>query len=468
MEVAQQQVERENDVLAKDGGFDYSPSVAPEIMAWTVLLGAFLLFCVITISTILGIYFYLFESTVSIPVTLRVARGTVGITGTDLIETVERESEDITNQVVGISTDSQSQGIIQFKAQSIDETASSSLLAAITLRRNTFVTINQAVAPRFEWSTRQNNIQISNVSGKMDVLITGASANSVVLRIATQQGVIVNFNRDGRYIMTATDDEVLVNNLSGEAVVFFSDDFSNNKLIPSGQEAVVKIANRSIVLETGTTDLVSNGSFSLQTGTFSAQDIPTLPAGWGCRINQNELPRGTFTIEEFDGRVGLRLRRLDNATSNGEAGCVHPFGENGIDVTSYDSIKIVTSFYLNYQSLSKCGIAGSECPLMLLLTYDDSLGITRRWFRGFFYDDQLANDYPLRCSSCTQDHQDINEKVWYTFESENLFSLISDDRRPARIKSIEFYASGHQFDTVISDMMILASSSVDDSFAEGN
>lgn len=457
-ELVQEVVDPKSDAIqANDPELEYQPTISPERMAWGVLLVSFAMFCILTVSTILGVYFFLFESNVSIPTTLRVARGTVGITGSDLIEAVEREQEDLTNQVTSISTDSQSQATIQFWGQIDTPEEESPLIAAVTLQRDTFVTFNRALSPRFEWSNNPHRIQLSKLTGQLDILVIGVGDDGFVMQIETEQGVIINLNRKGRYTIQATDDEVNLLNLEGEAVVFFADDFTNNRLVPAGDEVAVKLGNRSIDLKHSVENVLTNSSFSLQSTSLDQDGNPMMPPGWGCRFNQDELPRGTSTVDEFDGRTGIRLKRLDNATSHGEVGCVQPFGVDGLDVSSYDSIKIVSTFYLNYQSLSKCGIAGSECPLMLLVTYDDSLGITRRWFRGFYYDELLSGEYPARCASCTQDHRNINEKVWYTYESDNLFNLIDDERRPARIRSIEFYASGHQFDTIVSEMDILVS-----------
>ncbi len=437
--------------------YAYKPTIPPERMAWGVLLISFALFCLLTVSTVLGVYFFLFESTVSIPTTLRVAQGTVGITGSDLIEAVEREQEDLTGSTTSVSTDSQSQATIQFWEQLTEENQIPTLIASATLQRNTFVTFNRASSPRFEWSANPDEIQLSKLTGQLEILIAGAQENAFVFRVITEQGLVIHLNRNGRYSINATDDEVRLLNLGGEAIVFFEDDFTNNRLVPNGQEVVVRLGNRLIDLQTKIENVLTNSAFSLQPVTVSTEGNPIMPPGWGCRVNQNDLPRGTFSVEEFDGRRVVRLRRLDNATSNGEVGCVQPFGTDGIDVTGYESVRVVSTFNLNYQSLSKCGIAGSECPLMLLVTYDDDFGITRRWFRGFYYDELLSASYPTRCSSCLQDHQNINEKVWYTFESDNLFNLLDEERRPVRIRSIEFYASGHQFDTMVSEMMILVS-----------
>lgn len=427
----------------------YEPS-PPERMAWRVLLAAFAMFCLLSASTILGVYFYLFESMAAIPTALQVAQGTVGITDSDLIETVERERKDLTSAVTTISTDSQSQATIQFRDHRTAEDETPDLIAAVTLQRNTRLTFNRAARPRFEWSSNRQTIQLSELSGRLDAVVTGAQEDGFLMSIDTKQGLNIELDRNGRYRIHATDDEVRLLNLAGAASLFFADDAASRIPVPSGQEAVARLGSRVIDVQSSIENILTNAVFSLQD---AVGDSPGLPPKWGCRANH-----GTFTMEEFDGRVGIRLRRLGNVTSPGEARCIQPFGSDGLDVTGFDSIRVVATFHLNYQSLSRCGVEGSECPLMLLITYDDEFGFRRRWFRGFYYDEPVSSDYPSRCASCFQDHLNINAKVWYTFESENLFNLINQERHPARLRSIEFYASGHQFDTSISEMMLLVSS----------
>ena len=438
---------------AETSEYVFQPSIPPERIAWRVLLAAFAMFCLLSISTILGVYFYLFESVIAIPTVLWVAQGTVGITDSDLIETVERSQKNLTNTVTSISTDSQSQATIQFRDHRTAEDEMPDLIAAVTLQRNTLLTFNHASRPRFEWSSNRQTIRLSELSGRLDAVITGAPENSFLMSIHTERGLNIDLDRNGRYRIHATDDEVRLLNLAGEASLFFANDAKSRSLVPSGQEAIVRLGNRSIEIQPSIENVLTNSAFSLQNIVEDQGDLPGLPPKWGCHANH-----GTFTMEEFDGRVGIRLRRLGNVTSPGEARCIQPFGSDGLDVTDFDSIRVVTTLNLNYQSLSRCGVEGSECPLMLLITYDDEFGFRRRWFRGFYYDEPVLSEYPSRCASCFQDHLNINAKVWYTFESENLFNLINEDRHPARLRSIEFYASGHQFDTLISEMMILVSS----------
>ena len=97
--------------------------------------------------------------------------------------------------------------------------------------------------------------------------------------------------------------------------------------------------------------------------------------------------------------------------------------------------------------LSLCGKEGSECPLMVHITYTRSTNsppntIVADWFRGFYYEGQSSGTHKKICASCLQDHVDTNPSVWYTFDSGNLLNLIAEDRRPAFINAIQLLCVG--------------------------
>ena len=195
-------------------GYRHTSAISPGRAAWIVLLGAFGMFCLLGLSAGYGIYTYLFRSTVPLPAVLQVAQGTVGITGADLVETVEREREDLTNSQTSVSTDSLSQATIQFHDIESSDAASRSLLAAVTLRKSTSVTFEHARRPRFSWSLNQFSIRLSGLNGALDLLVTGAAA-PFNLSLGAYGGVEIDIAQQGRYRIAATDDEVRMWTLAG-------------------------------------------------------------------------------------------------------------------------------------------------------------------------------------------------------------------------------------------------------------
>ena len=465
-----QQAEQIIEAATNDNlGYDFGGSNSPERTAWIVLLGAFALFCTMTLTSAFGVVHYLFRSTVPIPAILHVSKGTVGITGADLIETVERNREELTNTVASVSTDSLSQATIQFRGYTGNEDDATELLAAVTLQGNTFVTFNRASRPRFDWSREPQRVQFSRLTGQLDVIVTGADAHPFVMDIYTDdlntdKGVHIQSVTNGRYRLSVSEDEIRLLNLAGAVSAFFDDDPNLRNPVEPGEELVVRIGNRSIRTLDDTTNLLMTSDFSLQSSSIGQLYSPGEPLNWNCSGLPEQKPPGSFSVLEFDGRVAVNLQRFDNATTHGEISCIQEFEGEGLDVRHFESLSVLATFSLNFQSFSLCGKEGSECPLMVHITYtiDDSPPNNRgNWFRGFYYEGQASGTHKKICASCLQEHVDTNPSVWYTFDSGNLLNLIAEDRRPAFINAIRFYASGHQFDTVISEMMLLAVDSSD-------
>ncbi len=473
MDITQQAEQIIEAATSDDLAYDFGGAPSPERIAWIVLLGAFALFCTMTLSTAFGVYHYLFRSTMPIPAMLYVSKGTVGITGADLRETVERSREELTNTVTSVSTDSLSQATIQFRDLTEDESESAELLAAVTLQGNTFVTFNHAIRPRFDWSQDPQRIQFSRLSGQLDVIVTGVDSHPFVMDIYTDdlntdKGLHIQSVSNGRYRLSVSEDEIRLLNLAGAVSAFFGDDPNLRNPVEPGSELVVRTGNRSIRTLDDTTKLLLTGDFSLQGTSIGQLYSPGVPLNWDCSGLPGQSPPGSFTTLEFDGRVGVNLQRFDNATTHGEISCIQEFEGEGLDARHFDSLRLLATFSLNFQSVSLCGKAGSECPLMIHITYttENSPPNNRgSWFRGFYYEGQTSGTHKKICDSCLQEHVDTNPSVWYTFDSGNLLNLIAEDRHPAFINAIRFYASGHQFDTVVSEMMLLAVGSPDQAAA---
>ena len=95
---------------------------------------------------------------------------------------------------------------------------------------------------------------------------------------------------------------------------------------------------------------------------------------------------------------------------------------------------------------------------MLRMEYVPMNGGVDWWIHGFFTRILAGYDNPIRCDTCTQDHEIVNEGVWYTYESGNLLSLIPEEQRPRSILNFRFYASGHEWDIYVSEMALLVGS----------
>lgn len=425
-----------------------------ERLSWAILVGSFLLFGFICIGSTLGVYVFVFESSIPMNALVQVGRGTTVITNSDFVERGVRLQEDISGRVASVSTDSQSQSLLTLRLPSRSSDITEQVLMAVTLRSSTDVKLQRATVPRFDWSRGIYHVVLRDLRGKADITVLGRLPRELLIEVHTLRGETIYITQKGRYSIDVNDNRLRVVTLEGEAILL-DVNRSNNRVIAKGMEGVI-FSGRSepSVVETRQ-NLLENGLFGLDVA-IAEDSSSTLPGRWGCTNLQDSLPRGNYAINMWEGRFALRLVRSDGANSHGETRCLQTFPSEGLDISEYTYLELETSFLINYQSLSDCGIRGSECPMMLRIVYTDINGVSQEWFQGFYYATIAESNFPPRCESCSQDHVKINEKVWYTFSTGNLFNIIPPSNRPTRIKTIEFYASGHQYDLYVSEMGLYA------------
>lgn len=414
--------------------------------AWGILITSFVLFWVLCIGLSLGLYTFLFASTVPMPARVDVGRGTALLITPDLAERGVRTSENVSGRTVTLSMDSQSQAVVSFfNGDGGDEARQT--LATVTLFASSEVRFNQATMPRFDWTDAIYRVSLRDFRGQMEVVITDDGRRPFRMQILTESGRLIDLNGAGRYSIESNATRVRVTTLRGEAVLF-SNDRTQNRLIPSGSEGVLYAERTAPSVYPSRRNLINNGMFVFMNDPASL----VLPERWGCTNVQDDLPRGGYVMDRVTGRPMLRLVRGVPASSHGETRCIQPISANSGDISPFNFLELEASFVVNHQSLPDCGERGSECPLMLRVNYIDVNGSERAWFQGFYALSSPSLGYPPRCESCTQDHLQINPRVLYTYRTGNLFATIPASARPVRITSVEFYASGHQYDVLVNEI----------------
>ena len=423
-------------------------------LAWIIVLVSFALFCSISVASTGGIYYFFFRSTIPLDTILQVGRGTVPVNtvnstlvvrSSTLIYLVDRGST--------VETDEQSQATISFQLK--DENVAHGL-GTITLHNNSNITFNSARRPRFEWSDGFYNVNMSDFKGKADILITKTPDDrpfSLIIRTLEDTSFLID--QPGRYSIVANNTNIKLISYEGKAILL-APVAEHNRLVSSDEQATLRTGGNVPVVSSRPVDLLENGSFTLEAASAQGEFIPQR---WACFRRFDEPPSGNWFADEWDGRPALRLIRAENATTNGETGCLQVLApELGLDVSEYSLLELKSTFLINYQSLQNCGQVGSECPMMLIIDYIDTDGVERRWTQGIFYNFEPQSPWPLICQSCgsINEHLQISEKVWYTYESGNLINRLPAEQRPAYIQQVQFYASGHQYDVFVSEMALFA------------
>lgn len=423
------------------------------VLAWAILSVAFVAFCAICIVVTASVQYFLFESSIPVSAELTIGRGTAGVTGTDLIEQVVRYDRSLAPGST-VTTDSLSQATLAF----YDPGNPGQLIASITIDNDTTLNLGALTRPRFDWSALGYDIQLNAFTGAIDVFVPDSVGRPVSVRTETPGAGWLYATAPGSYTFTADQSGISVTNEFGSAVIV-SADRERTQPVGVDQQASYRISEREFTLTSSHLNLLGDEPLPRSVALGSQLDSSIDTPVWTCYNGPYDDPVGSFATTTVDGREVVRFLRGGGAQNHGESGCALGFGGTGVDVTGYSELLLTTTFRIDAHSLSVCGVEGSECPLMLRIDYVPATGQPAvSWYHGFFafIDGQYA--YPVICSSCTREHESVNMGHWYTYQSDNLFSMFPPNLRPAQILNVRLYASGHEYDVMVADIQLLAGS----------
>lgn len=441
------------------------PAIDMHRIAWVVLLSSFLMLCSTTLAVTGGIYYFLFQSSLKLDTTVQVSRGTAGLIAPDfsqrfLVDAVPESLNDATSTLV---TDAQSQAVVTFSVPADD---TQTTLAIFTIENSTSLTLGRAIRPRFDWSNGSYSITINDFEGEIDLYVRDIVDRPFSITLETDQGADVRITTAGRYALQYDGSQLEVSSRAGRALLV-TPDASQSRLVSAGERAIYLSDRNLPVLASNPQNLLRNSLLSFYQPT--SEDTQILPPNWICQ-NTSNPPIGDYGFDNWQGRLALRFVRYDGASTNGQTRCWQDFGSDGFDISQYTFLELQATFLVNFQSLSTCGVLGTECPMIMFVYYNaldengelerDEEGdlIERQWQQGFYAkrDPQDTYQQPLNCTDCPQrfqQHRRIGQEVWYTYESGDLFAQI--ENRPVRIQRIEFRASGHQYDVFLSEVSAL-------------
>lgn len=409
----------------------------PERLAWRILLVSFTTFLLLCGSTAYLVYWFIFRSTVDMTLDLAAARGTVIVNHPNIEEAiaVAKDRSDLESGSV-IQTDSTSQAVLTF----IDP-ASGQPVASLVLMRDSEITLTLAKAPRFGLNQRPYRIQLASTAGSSEVLILQNGERSIEFEIVSPQA-FTRMTEEGQYIIDISDQNTRITTIEGQALIIERGSGKNVELENDDQVVIARDNNDLTILD-AEKSILTNSNF-----------IELFDVGWNS-YNDREPP-GIIQNVIFDGRPAVMLdRSQDNwpgeTLGHGETGLVQ---FQDMDVSEYSRLELRATFYVEEQSLSTCGVAGSECPLMIRMKYLDPEGQLVEFIHGFYATHDPGLAYPTTCNTCRSDHERINLQSWYTYESGNLITQ-APTQRPVVIKELSFYASGHAYKIYVSEMRLL-------------
>jgi hypothetical protein len=390
----------------------------PERIAWIVLLSSFAIFCAVAVSIPLSIHWYLTTATDSQAATLEVISGTVllegganrvpiGVTGTR--GTIIEGSL--------IRTDSSSRAIITLFDHS-----------TVTIFPDTQVALVEMRSPRFDWNPSGNVFVLQHITGRIRLGVARPLSKPSQFEVRSPHGAIQM--GEGSYSIRVANDRTEIAVRNGQAVVQGSGESVSLK---QGQRTIVSMGQPPAKAMSAARNLIFNGDFQ-----------EPLSHGWQIWLDQGGdggTIDGKVDVVTLSDRNAIHIIRTGSGGNSAITGIVQKINE---DVSDALSLALRFDVHLINQSLSGGGYQSSEYPLLVRLKYRDAYGSEAEWVRGFYYQNDANNP--------TQNGEQIPHDVWNPKEYDDLLEL---DHKPFYITSIEIYASGWDYDSMVSAVELI-------------
>ncbi len=402
----------------------------PERLAWTVLITAFLLFCVLVTSVPLGIRWFVLYSTEPEPARVDVLAdsGTVLVVAPGAREPTAVESSREIREGDTIRT-GDARAILTIEEPDEPEGA----LSTVQLYSQTELTVHRARQPRFRRSREPYQVELELHRGQVRILNLQPLSRALIVRVYTPHGS-VDLTR-GSFSIEVDQDESQVTARTGKATVRSG---GATMVVQTGERTVFRSGAPPSEPLPAARNLVRNGNFE-----------EPLETTWQVGTYQHTPNVAPATVEVVDvgGRRAVYFSRQAEEGVHTEAWIEQTLDK---DVLDYDYLSVRLDVRLIHQSLPGGGYLSSEFPVMVRLSYTDIYGKQLEWVHGFYYrDPDPDSNWPII------NGEKIPAYVWYPYESPNLIDLLQETR-PARLNSIRIYASGWNYQSMVSEVGVIA------------
>ncbi len=400
----------------------------PERVAWIVLWIAFATCWILAIGTPLGIRSYLINATESQETKLQVIGGTILVQKANSSEPIGVTQATTLAQGDQVITDATSSATLDLFERS-----------RLILYSNTDLTLERMRTPRFEVSERLDEIHLNLTGGlvRVGVALPLEDEPTTDFQVLTPHTDISL--QEGSYRIGVTNEGTQVTVVRGQALV--GRDFPQLTLV-QGTRSQVGLDGTPSTPMPAVQNLLVNGNFRDPIENVWLTDTLVLTT--------TVKPAAIEQVQD-GGRTAIRLVRREADNGNHTEAAIKQ--ELDYDVRDFVRLEVVLDIKLSFQSLSGGGMQSSEFPIIVRLDYKDIYGNDNFWTHGFYYQNQagyaIGPDPWGRPSG-----EQIPQDVWFPYESGNLLVMLGD-RKPAHITGLTIYASGWNYDSLVSEVQLL-------------
>ncbi|MFL7839397.1 MAG: hypothetical protein ACK2T4_13615 [Candidatus Promineifilaceae bacterium] len=410
-------------------------------LAWAFLIGSFSICLLISITIPVAVNAYIRNATRDLITTIQANEGTVGVDNESGVRraVIAGENEEFVESGSSILTDATATALLHVMDPNQEE-----LFARLTIDGNSTVRIEQAIAPRFNWSNVEIETDYQLESGRLRVNLLDPETDTPPLTInfLTPQGT-VTINEPGQYAVEVNNQATQLNVYEGMAAIMAEDE---SLMLQAGERAEIPTGSVPRGPLNPERNLIKNGDFSEGFNNW---------AQYAWLVELDDQPEGKTEVTRLNGEPVLRFER--NGIGHADARVTQSLNQS---VSDFESLRLMLTLRIVEQSLGVCGIQGSECPLFVRVNYIDENGVSQTWQQGFFASGEIDDNMtPGACVSCAliqKNHERAQLGQEFFFEIDLREELARQGAAPPRqIESISLIASGHSFITDVMDVTLI-------------
>jgi len=401
----------------------------PTRVAWLILLANLFACCVLAVAVPLLTRSYILHSTRTKLANVTATQGTVQVWPANENDPVAVPDRRSVTEGSAIVTDDKAKALLTLSSGATSERLDTS----IQLDLNTAIILQEARAPRFQWSTDPHQIGLDLREGRIYLTTQREDDRDIQTQVLTPQAKLML--NQGAFDVLVQGDQTQVRARSGSGLVQSE---GRQVTVNGGERVTVKAGLPPEIPVPDMLNLVLNGDFE---GRISP------PWQTFTNLGQADLEPGKVTLEEVGQGQAVRFTRKTEDGAPNEVGLTQDVNR---DVQGYDSLVLRFDLELLNQSVPGGGYQASEYPVMVRIDYTDVNGKDQFWVHGFY-----NLDLPAGVTWVPADTrgEKIPLGVWYNYESPNLFQLLKD-AQPAYINKIAIYAAGHDYDSRVADLAL--------------
>ena len=409
----------------------------PEQFAWLVILISFTIFAVLAFAIPIGVNYTIRYLPISQTARFAPAGESVWLlyvpkASETIAVTTPRDNIRAGDSIV--ATGDATQGTLNLVSD--EEAADNHVLGSLHIYSGTKVEVLRLSRPFFKnWSNEPYQARLRLDAGQARIFTNSGNARPLSVQLETPHGTVQLAS--GSYQISVEEQQTDITVVSGQATLWREADKAQRVTVHTGQRGQMTTTAAPQQVAAATQNLLLNGDFT----------PPVLDSWNTTKDAEPEVALGDVFFSERDGRKVAYFIRQNEENQHNEVS-IQQVIDKKVDV--YNSLILQFDVNILFHNLPGAGYANTEFPLRVEIDYTDQYGKDLKWGYGFYYRDPEPPGPTLVVGG-----EQVPQAQWYTYRSPNLIAQLDQaGTRPSRINRIRIYASGWNYQSMVSEVYL--------------